>query len=183
MSSSNAASDAASAIDELEGIAGARLLDPAESDWEDLELSPRATKTVREIARRISDGKRVAALFSGPAGAGKTRAASLIARELDRQVIHVDLSHLPNDRPAETERVLDAVFESVDPDSTVLLFDEAEALFGASVATHPDDPPTQTEQHFLDRIAHFAGLAIVATHHCRRIDPRLVRRLHFTLKI
>jgi SpoVK/Ycf46/Vps4 family AAA+-type ATPase len=179
MSSANAAST----IDELRGIAGARLLDPAHQDWEELELSPRATKTVREIARRINDGKRVAALFSGPAGAGKTRTASLIARELDRQVIHIDLSQFSNERPTETEKALDAVFQSADPDSTVLLFDEAEALFGRSGPSHPDDPPSSTEKHFLDRIAEFAGLAIVATHQCRRIDPQLVRRLHYTIRV
>lgn len=172
-----------SRIDELERIAGASVLDPATHDWEDMELPARARKTVEEIARRVNDGKRVAALFSGPAGVGKTRAASLLARELDRQVIRMDLSDLPGDRPQETLQALDAVFSSADPDSTVLLFDEAEALFGAGNASEPDQLPSRAEQRFLDQIANFPGLAIVATHHCRRIDPQLVRRLHYTVKI
>jgi SpoVK/Ycf46/Vps4 family AAA+-type ATPase len=179
MSSANAQSR----IDEMQGVAEASVLDPATHDWEDLDLTPRARKTVREIARRVNDGKRVAALFSGPAGAGKTRAASLLARELDRQVIQVDLSDLAGDCPSESQQVLDEVFSSADPQSTVLLFDEAEALFGKNRVSESSQPPSPTEQYFLEHIANFPGLAIVATHQCRRIDPQLVRRLHYTVKI
>ncbi|MCW8195368.1 AAA family ATPase [Proteobacteria bacterium 005FR1] len=180
MSSANAQSR----IDEVQGVAEASVLDPATHDWEDLDLTPRARKTVQEIARRVSNGKRVAALFSGPAGAGKTRAASLLARELDRQVIHVDLSELPgDDRSGDTQQVLDKVFASADPESSVLLFDEAEALFGKTNTADSGAPPSPTEQHFLEQIARFPGLTIVATHQCRRIDPQLVRRLHYTVRI
>lgn len=175
---------AKSYIDELEAIAGASVLEPVDCSWSDVDLSPRAEKTFREIFRRANAGKRVAALFSGPAGSGKTRAANLIARELDRKVIHVRLSALDSHSLKETEKSLARVFAVADPASIVLLFDEADALFSKrNNSLDGDGHHESLEQGFLEYVEKFSGLAILATHHCKRIDPLLVHRLHFAVKI
>lgn len=171
-------------IREVEGIAGASLLEPAACSWDDVALSRRAEKTFREISRRVNAGKRVAALFSGPAGSGKTRAASLIAHELDRGLIHVSLSALDGCPVPETEKILQKLFAVADPESIVLLFDEADALFAKrSEAERGGDDYAGLEERFLAYVEAYRGLAIVATHHCKRIDPLLVHRLHFAVKI
>ncbi|MEX1032959.1 MAG: ATP-binding protein [Cellvibrionaceae bacterium] len=174
----------ASRIDAMEGIRGASLLQSAQHSWDDLALSPRAAKTFREISRRSGAGKRVAALISGPAGSGKTRAASLLARELGRQLIHIRLSEFHSRYIGETEKNLDRLFDAADPVSVVLLFDEADALFAKrSGGADGEDSHNALEIHFLNCIEQYRGLAILATHQCRRIDPLLVRRLHFAVRI
>lgn len=171
-------------LHDLEAIAGASILEPADCDWGDVGLSPRAEKTFREIFRRANAGMRVAALFSGPVGAGKTRAASLIARELEREVIHIRLSALDSSSLEETEKNLVKVFSVADPASIVLLFDEADALFAKrNGAPSADVHCEKLEECFLECVENYTGLAILATHHCKRIDPLLVHRLHFAVKI
>lgn len=169
-------------IHEVEDVAGACVLEPADCSWGDVDLPARAEKTFREIYRRANAGRQVSALLSGPAGSGKTRAASLIAGELNRQVVHVRLSALHSRPLADTEENLNRVFLLADPASVVLLFDEADTVF-AKRNNSVDGPYAGLEQRFLERVENYDGLAILATHHCKRIDPLLVHRLHFAIRI
>lgn len=163
---------------------GTRLLEPAEENWEDLALSSRAEKTLKEVARRSGAGKRIAALISGPVGPGKTRAASRVARDLNRQVLHVRLFCLGSDGPEATEKKLDRLFAAADPDKVVLLFDEAEALFAKRPeAAEGSECLSRVERYFLESVEGFPGLALLATHHCKRINPLLARRFHYAVKI
>ena len=76
----------------------------------------------------------IAALFSGPPGTGKTMGAGLIARELDRELYQVDLSRVHSKRVGETETQLARIFDGAEAGHAVLLFDEADALFGQRTA-------------------------------------------------
>ncbi|MGQ9425007.1 AAA family ATPase [Gilvimarinus sp. F26214L] len=168
-------------IRDMETIAGAAVLEPSQCTWDDLALPPRSQKTVRELSRRAASGRAVAALLSGPSGGGKTRTAGLIARDLERQLVHVRLSRLRG-RSAEFVRAtLERVFDLAEPDSEVLLFDEAEALFCRGCAE--DDRSPDLVEHFIRWVENFPGVAILATDHGKRINPALVHRLHYALRI
>ncbi len=79
---------------------------------------------------------------------------------------------------------MDRVFALADPASVVLLFDEADALFAKRNNTAQGDGACAgLGQRFLDWVENYEGLAILATHHCKRIDPMLVHRLHFAVRI
>ena len=75
-------------------------------------------------------GRGVTALFSGPSGTGKTMAAQAIADELGTRAYRVDLSRVVSKYIGETEKHLDACSTTPNAAGAVLLFDEADALFG-----------------------------------------------------
>src|SRR5262249_55197091 len=79
---------------------------------------------------KLSLGKGVHALFSGPPGTGKTLAAEVIAGAVGRQLWRIDLSQMVSKYIGETEKNLERVFRAADSEEAVLLFDEADALFG-----------------------------------------------------
>jgi hypothetical protein len=71
-----------------------------------------------------------AVLFARPDAAGKTAAAEIIARELDRDLYRIDLSEVVSKYISETERNLQQMFDAAEGADAVLLFDEADELFG-----------------------------------------------------
>jgi len=146
-----------------------------------VELSCKARKTVQEISRRAAAGRRVTALFSGPAGESKARTAERIARELDRELLHLRLSALAERGEQDVGENLEALLADVDADATVLLIDEAHLLFGRGELNTSSTP--ELEDQVLRCVDEYPGLAILAADHCRRIDPVLVRRLHYAVKI
>lgn len=161
-----------------------RLVQTAECSWDDLDLSPRVEKKLREISRRARAHRPLAALVSGPAGAGKSLAAGCVAGELHRQLLHVRLSAMKAEDPQQTVRELDRVFAATDPDTTVLFFDEAEALFSQrGEAPRNGDGFSPLESHFLRNLENFPGLALLATHRCKRINPLLARRFHYAVNL
>ena len=82
------------------------------------------------FARELPHGRGVAALFTGPSGTGKTMAAQALANELGLDLYAVDLARVVSKYIGETEKNLDAVFDEAEAAQAVLLFDEADALFG-----------------------------------------------------
>jgi len=75
------------------------------------------------VARKV-------ALFHGAPGTGKTLAAHVLAAALARDLLRVDLGQLVSKYIGETEKNLDRVFAAARASGAVLLFDEADALFG-----------------------------------------------------
>ncbi len=124
------------------------------------------------------------ALFHGPSGTGKTLAALAIARELDVQVFRIDLSHVVSKYIGETEKNLAAVFAEAEQSGAVLLFDEADALFGkrSDLRDSHDRYANVEVSYLLQRIEAFRGLAILTTNARQNIDDAFVRRLRFELE-
>jgi SpoVK/Ycf46/Vps4 family AAA+-type ATPase len=122
---------------------------------------------------------RVAALFAGPAGTGKTMAAHLLAAALGRDVYRVDLSRVVSRDIGETEKNLDAIFRSAARSDAVLVFDEADALFGrrTGVRDAHDRYANLETSHLLERIERYDGAVIVTTNGGERIDPDVLDRL------
>jgi SpoVK/Ycf46/Vps4 family AAA+-type ATPase len=119
-------------------------------------------------------GRGLVALFAGPPGTGRTLAARVVGAELGRDVHRVDLGQVVSKYIGETEKNLDAVLTLAEAHDWVLLFDEADALFGrrTEVRDAHDRHANQEVAHLLSRIEEYDGLAILTTnlvdHICRR---------------
>ena len=124
------------------------------------------------------------ALFRGPRGAGKSLAARVIARELDVQLVRIDLSRVVSKYIGETEKNLAAVFAEAEQSGAVLLFDEADALFGkrSAVRDSHDRYANVEVSYLLQRIEAFSGLAIFTTNAGKSIDERFMRRVNFVVE-
>ena len=136
-------------------------------------------ETVRSVPDEQIHGRGVTALFHGPSGAGKTRAALAIARELDRQVWRVDLSKVVSKYIGETEKQINAVFQDAMESGVVLLLDEADALFGkrTEVRESNDRYANIEVSYLLQRIETYEGVMILTTNAPQNLDEAFVRRL------
>jgi hypothetical protein len=129
---------------------------------------------------KIARGAGVAALFSGPPGTGKTMVAGLIAKELDLELYQVDLSKVVSKWVGETEQNLARVFDAAEEGHALLLFDEADALFGqrSSEMRGASDRYANLEVNYLlQRVEAFGGITVLTTNMDTAIDAALKRRL------
>jgi len=130
--------------------------------------------------RKIARGAGVAALFSGPPGTGKTMVAGLIARELDLELYQVDLSKVVSKWVGETEKNLAVVFDAAEEGHALLLFDEADALFGqrsTEMKGAVDRYANLEVNYLLQRVEAFGGITVLTTNLETAIDTALMRRL------
>jgi hypothetical protein len=130
--------------------------------------------------RKIARGTGVAGLFSGPPGTGKTMVAGLIARELALELYQVDLSKVVSKWVGETEKNLGRVFDAAEEGHGLLLFDEADALFGQrtnDVKGANDRYANLEVNYLLQRVEAFGGITILTTNLETAIDTALKRRL------
>jgi SpoVK/Ycf46/Vps4 family AAA+-type ATPase len=118
-------------------------------------------------------------LFTGAPGTGKTMAAEALAGELRVALFRVDLATVIDKYIGETEKNLDKVFTSVENSDAVLLFDEADALFGrrSEVSDARDRYANIEVAYLLQRMEAFDGLAILTTNLRANLDPAFLRRL------
>ncbi len=164
--------------------------------WADLVLADDVLAQVRGLAARVRHahvvyeqwgyrskmprGVGVAALFSGPPGTGKTMVAGLIAAELELDLYQVDLSKVVSKWVGETEKQLAMIFDAAEAGHALLLFDEADALFGQRTTDvkGANDRYANLEVNFLlQRIERFGGVVILTTNLDTAIDKALKRRL------
>jgi hypothetical protein len=163
--------------------------------WDDLVLAPDLVDQASALVARVRHahlvledwgygsklprGAGVAALFSGPPGTGKSMLAGLIARELDLELYQVDLSKVVSKWVGETEKQLSRIFEAADAGHALLLFDEADSLFGkrTEVKSAVDRYANLEVNYLLQRIESFGGVTVLTTNMDTSIDPALRRRL------
>jgi SpoVK/Ycf46/Vps4 family AAA+-type ATPase len=119
----------------------------------------------------------------GPPGTGKTMAATVIANELGRSLFCVDPGGVMSKYIGETEENLDDIFQLAEANNAVLLFDEAEALFGKrdEVGDGCDRYASLQTSGLLRRLEAFSGLSILATNKRANIDDAFVRRLYIVV--
>ena len=135
------------------------------------------------FAARSRRGLGLSVLFTGASGTGKTLASETIARELGFALYRVDLSALVSKFIGETEKNLRVVLDAADRDGVVLLFDEADALFGrrSAVRDSHDRYANQEVSYLLQRLESFEGLAILTSNLPDAIDPAFARRFRFVV--
>lgn len=134
-------------------------------------------------ARAWNEGG-LAVLFSGPPGTGKTMAAEALAQALGLPMYRIDLSQVVNKYIGETEKNLKRIFDAAEISDCVLLFDEADALFGkrTEVKDAHDRFANIEISYLLERMERFKGLAILATNRRKDLDEAFMRRLRLVVE-
>ncbi|MCF2135227.1 ATP-binding protein [Mycetohabitans endofungorum] len=135
----------------------------------------------RGFARKVGYGTGISALFYGESGTGKSMAAEVLAGELGLDLIRVDLSTVVNKYVGETEKNLSQIFDLAVADTGVLLFDEADALFGkrSEVKDAQDRHANIEVSYLLQRLEQYPGLVVLTTNNRAHLDDAFTRRLTF----
>jgi len=172
----------------------------ADTRWEDLVLPDAQMKTLRLIAGQLQHrltvhgdwgfgkagqrGLGLSALFFGDSGVGKTMACEVIAKELDLDLYRIDLSAVVSKYIGETEKNLGRVFDAAEDCGAILLFDEADALFGkrSEVKDSHDRYANIEVSYLLQRMETYGGLAVLTTNQRAALDPAFLRRLRFVVQ-
>jgi hypothetical protein len=136
------------------------------------------------FAAKSARGVGISALFAGPSGTGKTLAAEALASELRLDLYHIDLSAVVSKYIGETEKNLRRLFDAADAGGAVLLFDEADALFGkrSEVKDSHDRYANIEVSYLLQRMEAYRGLAILTTNMKDALDSAFLRRIRFTVQ-
>jgi SpoVK/Ycf46/Vps4 family AAA+-type ATPase len=136
------------------------------------------------FAAKVSLGKGLTALFSGLPGTGKTMAAEVIAAELQQDLYKIDLSQMVSKFIGETEKNLNRVFTAATHSNAILLFDEADALFGkrSQVQDAHDRYANIETSYLLQKMEEYEGVAILTTNLRSNLDEAFVRRLRFIVE-
>lgn len=177
----------------------AERIEPA-AVWEDLVLPPAQLDVLRQIAETVAQrvtvyerwgfaargnrGLGISALFVGASGTGKTMAAEVLARSLRLDLYRIDLSQVVSKYIGETEKNLARVFDAAEQGGAVLLFDEADALFGkrSEVKDSHDRYANIEVSYLLQRMEAYQGLAILTTNMKGALDPAFLRRIRFVVQ-
>ena len=136
------------------------------------------------FSSRFPRGTGAKALFFGRSGTGKTMAAECIAKGLGMDLFKVDLSSVVSKWVGETEKNLGAIFDRAEEAQAVLLFDEADSLFGArtNVGSAVDRYANLETNYLLQRIEDYDGVAILSSNLKQNIDEAFTRRFHFIIE-
>lgn len=167
--------------------------------WSDLVLPDDKIQQLKEATTRLKlqhkvldewrflhnrrGAKGVRLLFSGVPGTGKTLSAEVLANELQVDLLIVDLAAVVSKWVGETEKNLASVFSYAEQSQAVLLFDEADAIFGrrTEVNDSHDRYANLETAYLLTRLEAYDGLAILATNFRNNIDVAFIRRLDFII--
>ncbi len=132
---------------------------------------------------KLPYGRALTALLYGAPGTGKTMVASLIARELGKPLLRVNLAEVTSKWIGESEKNLALVFEEATRHDAVLLFDEADSLFGkrTEVKTSNDRYANMNVNFLLQTLEAFEGVVLLTTNLDASIDDAFKRRLRFKI--
>jgi len=132
---------------------------------------------------KLSLGKGISALFTGPPGTGKTMAAEIIAKSLGLELYKIDLSLVVSKYIGETERNLARIFKEAETSNAILFFDEADALFGkrTDIKSSHDRYANVEVAYLLQKMDEYDGITIMATNLRKNMDEAFTRRLAFII--
>jgi hypothetical protein len=170
------------------------------SRWEDLILPEHQKVILSQIVSHVRNrlkvcdewgfasksarGMGLSTLFAGESGTGKTMAAEVLANELHLDLYRIDLSSVVSKYIGETEKNLRKVFDAAEDSGVILLFDEADALFGkrSEVKDSHDRYANIEVSYLLQRMEAYTGLAILTTNLKTSLDTAFQRRLRFVVQ-
>ncbi len=136
------------------------------------------------LGRRLVTGRGVVALFDGPPGTGKTLTCEVLAAELARPLQRLHMAQVVSKWVGETEKHIQNIFREARASNAILLFDEADALFGArvqQVASAQDRYVNMETNQLLAEIERFDGIVFLTTNLETNMDPAFKRRIHFSV--
>lgn len=170
------------------------------AEWDDLVLPEQQLTLLRDLSIHVRESWRiseawgwnkknprglgVATLFSGPSGTGKTYAAEVLASQLGLDLYRIDLSQVVSKYIGETEKNLSRIFTAAEDGGAILLFDEADALFGkrSEVKDSHDRYANVEVSYLLQRMEAYRGLAILTTNQKSALDSAFLRRLRYVIQ-
>ncbi len=170
------------------------------AEWDELVLPQMEKQVLRDAADQLrhrtkvyekwgfgGKGKRglgISALFAGGSGTGKTMAAEVLAREMRLDLYRIDLSAVVSKYIGETEKNLGRVFDAAEMGGVILLFDEADAIFGkrSEVKDARDRHANMEVAYLLQRMEAYPGLSILTTNLKNSIDQAFLRRIRFIVQ-
>ncbi|MEW5861527.1 MAG: ATP-binding protein [Cyanobacteriota bacterium] len=169
------------------------------ASWDELVLPEAQRQVLRDIAAHVRQrakvyeswgfggsgrGLGISALFAGGSGTGKTMAADVLAGELRLDLYRIDLSSVVSKYIGETEKNLRRVFDAAEAGGAILLFDEADALFGkrSEVKDSHDRHANIEVAYLLQRMEAYRGLAILTTNLKGSLDQAFLRRIRFIVQ-
>ena len=168
--------------------------------WDDLILPEKEKQVLQECYAQVKQrvkvyeqwgfgdksgrGLGISALFAGSSGTGKTMAAEILAKQLQLDLYRIDLSSIVSKYIGETEKNLRRVFDAAEGGGAILLFDEADALFGkrSDVKDSHDRYANIEVGYLLQRMEAYRGLAILTTNLKNSIDQAFLRRIRFVVQ-
>ncbi|GAA2997519.1 ATP-binding protein [Actinokineospora diospyrosa] len=172
----------------------ARRISPSVG-WDDLVLPDATRNQLRELARRArlrdrvlgewrmrpggGRGRGVVALFAGESGTGKTMSAEVVAAAIGMELYVVNLATVVDKYLGETEKNLERIFTEAERVQGVLLFDEADAVFGkrSKISDARDRYANLESAYLLSRLESFGGVAVLTTNLRSNVDEAFTRRL------
>ncbi len=170
------------------------------ADWDDLVLPAAQMAQLRDLELHVQEAWRIsedwgwraksprglgtAALFSGPSGTGKTFAAEVLSNRLGLDLYRIDLSQVVSKYIGETEKNLSRIFRAAEHGGAILLFDEADSLFGkrSEVKDSHDRYANIEVSYLLQQMESYRGLAILTTNQKSALDTAFLRRLRFIVQ-
>ena len=163
------------------------LPEPQKNILEEIEIQMRQRAKVYGewgFTDKCSRGLGISALFTGESGTGKTMAAEVLANKLQLDLYRIDLSQVVSKYIGETEKNLSRVFDEAEKGGAILLFDEADALFGkrSDVKDSHDRYANIEVSYLLQRMEFYRGLAILTTNMKNALDKAFLRRIRFVIQ-
>jgi len=165
--------------------------------WGDLVLDHEQSDQLRDVVRRFrhrnlvfgdwalapGDSVGITVLLAGPPGTGKTMASEVVAGELGLDLFKVNVAAMVSKYVGETEKNLEAIFDAAEAADVVLLFDEADAIFGkrGEVSDANDKYANLETSYLLQRIERFTGVAMLTTNLASNIDNAFLRRIDVSI--
>lgn len=171
----------------------------SDASWDDLIIPEQEKDLLKDLVVQVKQktkvyeqwgfgGKKrglgITALFHGSSGTGKTMAAEVIANTLNLDLYRIDLSSVVSKYIGETEKNLRKIFDAAESGGAVLLFDEADAIFGkrTEVKDSHDRHANIEVSYLLQRMEAYQGLAILTTNLKQNMDGAFLRRIRFIVK-
>jgi hypothetical protein len=182
------------------GLHGLATRVESTAGWDDLVLPDAQVDTLRQVAAHVRHralvngewgfaarhprGLGLTVLFAGASGTGKTMAAEVIAAELSLDLYRIDLATVVSKYIGETEKNLREIFTAATDTDSILLFDEADALFGkrSEVRDSHDRYANLEVSYLLQQMEAYRGAAILTTNMQHALDPAFMRRIRFIVQ-
>jgi SpoVK/Ycf46/Vps4 family AAA+-type ATPase len=177
------------------------VIPPSDTHWDDIVLEPEQKKSLQAVVSQVQQqhkvyhqwgfaptsteyGLGISVLLSGSSGTGKTFAARIMASQLQREIYQINLSQVADKYIGETEKKLEQIFSSAQHSGAVLLFDEADALFGqrSKITDSKDRNANLAVSYLLQQMESYKGIAILTTNFKSALDSAFMRRIRFMIQ-
>jgi Pyruvate/2-oxoacid:ferredoxin oxidoreductase gamma subunit len=177
-----------------------KLIPPSSLSWQDIVLLPEQKKPLTSVIDHVQQcetvyqswgfspgksgyGEGISILLSGSSGTGKTLAARILGAVLKRDIYQIDLSQVADKYIGEGEKKLARIFAEAQASGAILLFDEADALFGkrTKVTDSKDRNANLGVSYLLQQMEAYRGISILTTNYKSNLDDAFMRRIRFAV--